>query len=292
MLQLLNCGSKYVKSSAGIWRCFSSSSKVLAGRPQRKKTSLFQKSSESVWCSTEFNSNSVLLGGMNRKSLYERSKLKMKTIGAAFGGYVLGHALPMLGNTAIVYMTGLWTIPLLLSDVYPLSPLSEGLAAFSGLAYAHWQLSRGRTVTVVNRILFCKKTGVTTLNTGSLGATVNLLGFGKARLINIPPEFSDFEISYNFQHVIKGPMMSQPVSLPWDKYWRRWHRTRQSTDDIFVVLDNLDLGSPLGKLPPMVLVIKNEEAKKIYHSAAKNSYFGQTEFGRQFLKYAAHVRHA
>jgi hypothetical protein len=119
---------------------------------------------------------------------------------------------------------------------------------------------------------------------------VNLFWFGKTRLINIPPEFSDFEISYNFQHVIEGPMMFQPVPLPWDTMWRRWFRTRQFTSgEIFVVLDNLDLGSPLGKQPPVVLFITNEEAKKIYHSAAKNSYFGQTEFGRQFLKYAAHV---
>jgi hypothetical protein len=173
MLQLLNCGSKYVKSSAGIRRCFSSSSKMLAGRPQRKKTPLFQKSSESVWCSTEFNSNSVqLLGGMNQQSLYERWELQihlLKTLAAAFGGYVLGHLLPMLGNAAYVYENGLETIPLLLADVDPLSPLSVGLATLFGVAYAHWPLSRCRTVMGVNEIYFCKKTGVTTLCTGSLG---------------------------------------------------------------------------------------------------------------------------
>merc|ERR1712193_534386 len=103
-------------------------------------------------------------------------------------------------------------------------------------------------------------------------------------------------MSSDYKKIMEGPMMSDDPPIFVDKMIRMAHRTapfdgalaKQGGEGaVFLALDDIDLGSPVGELPPVLFFIKRKKLDEIYQCAKGNSLFKELHFGDQLLKYAS-----
>lgn len=242
---------------------------------------------EHVWCSNDVDSSSRVLSHRFNKgdgeyehyiaNLLSKSRVMPKMLLVATGAYV-----------AVVSAGACLLTQMLTGSLPAIVPLACSMYVPFGM---YMMTGMIRHNPPIHEVFFCEESGVITLATFTMG-----LKEKSNSLIHIPPHFRRFEMSSDYKQIMEGPMMSDDPPIFIDKMIRMSHRTslmeaslakQGGKDAVFLALDDIDLGSPLGELPPVLFFIKRKKLDEIYQCAKENSLFKESYFGDQLLKYAS-----